>query len=321
MYCRECGAKLLDGARFCNACGTPTKDQGAPIRSNDALSSPKKRSRSPWITLLLAFLCCGLPFVFQVVVYIFTIGNPLFSDAAMCVAGGVGACLGIVLMGGRRLLVPSVESFVLMLKKGWWAIAVSTALLTFEVVANAMLGEQIIEDGWLGRFVLIALMCVGIGLYEEGLFRGLLLHGMLDICGNDRRGLYCGVIISAVAFGMAHIDVTALSISDPLTFVQAFLKAVQTGVYAFFLAGLVLSSKSIMGAAFLHGFDDFLLMVPSMVLLSGSTDVQYVSTGDEAVETIVLYLVIIALYIPLAVIGKRMLDKVPVPERGAFHKE
>jgi hypothetical protein len=38
-------------------------------------------------------------------------------------------------------------------------------------------------------------------------------------------------------------------------------------------------------------------------------------------ETIVAYVVVIALYVPLVVKGIRMLRDTPVPDYGAFHSE
>lgn len=282
----------------------------------------KRRRRSAWVTLILSFMCCAIPFVLEVIgLFVGMLISMEVAEAIALVVGGVGACLAIAIMGGTRLIVPTRAAFAAALKKGWWAIATSAALMVIEITWTYVAGEKVIESGWLGRLFTVTAICVGVGLMEEGMFRGLLLNGLLDLAGTSRRGLYRAVIIASVVFGLAHIDFTSFNFADPLACVQALLKVLQTGTYGFFLASLIVSSKSIIGAAFIHGIDNFLLMAPSMVLLKGSLDVAYVTTGDDAWPTIILYCVIIVLYIPLVVVGKRMLDKAPVPELGAFHKE
>lgn len=282
----------------------------------------KRRRRSAWVTLILAFMCCAIPFVFEVIGFLVGLtASKEVAEATSLVVGGAGACLAIAIMGGTRLLVPTRAAFATALRKGWWAIATSAVLMVFEISWNFAAGEKVIESGWLGRLFTITALCAGVGLVEEGMFRGLLLNGLLDLTGTTRRGLYRAVIISSVVFGLAHIDFSTLNYADPMAYAQALLKTVQTGTYGFFLASLIVSSKSILGAVLIHGLDNFLLLVPSMVLLEGSLNVAYVTTGDDAWPTIILYCVIIVLYIPLVVVGKRMLDKVPVPELGAFHKE
>ena len=66
---------------------------------------------------------------------------------------------------------------------------------------------------------------------------------------------------------------------------------------------------------------DLLIMIPSIGLLGESATVSYVNSGEDAIATIVLYLVVIAVYLPLVWSGVKMLREVPVPDRGAFHKD
>lgn len=348
MYCKECGAELPRDARFCNYCGTPTAAdeleggntslRPAPVSKrmgpippdnftltvtygHESLAPEQKpKTRPGWMTVLLVLLCFVLNVMFELAGYL--VGSLLGIDlnTAVTVGAAIGACAGVMLLGGKSLLVPTRVSFLLALKKGWWAILVSGALMAVSLVWSAIDGETIVEPGWAMRGANMAVLCAAIGIYEETMFRGLLLEGLMDIWGGNRRGIVRAAIVSSLLFGFAHIDWIGLSYLDPLSLLQAGLKIVQTGTYGFFLAALVIRAKSCMGAAFLHGFDDLLLMIPSMVLLGGPVDVEYVSTGEDAWALVCVYVVMIVLYIPLVVKGIRMLSQVPAPDRGAFHK-
>ena len=51
----------------------------------------------------------------------------------------------------------------------------------------------------------VALLCLSVGLYEEALFRVLLLGGLLSGRGAARNGVVTAVLVSSVAFGAAHV--------------------------------------------------------------------------------------------------------------------
>lgn len=326
MYCRECGTELPNNAKFCSACGAPvaivpTSAPQGPAPS-PTVKAIQKKKRTPFRTFLLAFLWFMLFFLFQVFGYVLAmvLPLPLSGNVLSLVFGAFGACLGIACMGGADLIRPRPALLLDAIEQGWWAILVSVGLMVYEIVVTAVTGETVVEEGWIGRFVEVFVMCVAIGISEEAVFRGLLLSGLLGMRGNSRKGILTVVVITSIVFGIAHIDWVGLDYADPLSLAQAVLKVMQTGTYGFFLAALTIRSKSVLGSAFIHGIDDFVLMVPSMVLLNGSMDVEYVSTGEEAVATIVLYVIFTALYVPLVIRGKKLIDKEPVPYYGAFMK-
>ena len=134
--------------------------------------------------------------------------------------------------------------------------------------------------------------------------------------GGTRRGLVVSVIVTSLAFGAAHVMWTELDYTDALQVAQAVLKVMQTGIYAVFLSAQVVRTREVWGVGLLHGLDDWLLLVVSVVLGGGSIETEYVAAGDDALPTSILYLVVIALYIPLLVRGIKMLKKAPVPDYG-----
>lgn len=352
MYCKKCGAENPREAKYCTSCGSPVEENvsqlsqpsgyhaGPPVPCDGILPSqvavthsveahitttePVRRRRRPaGVTILLAMLCFGIVFIFEIIGYLVSMipGMPLNSDLLVTLAGAVGACLSLVILGGRKLLGINRNTIVLALRKGWWVLATSLGLTIFAVVETILTNETVIEDGWSLRLLKIVVYCIGIGVFEEASFRGLIFGSLLDVGGRGRKGLFFVAILAAILFGMAHIDWFGINYADPLSILQAVLKIIQTGLFGFFLNALVLRSGSIWGAALLHGLSNFIIMIPSMVLRSGPTDFSYIGTGEEAIANVILYLAFIACYTPLAIIGKQMLSQHPLPDFGPFHKE
>lgn len=292
-----------------------------PATTQHSTPVPAKKPRKGRTTLILSILAVGLSFVFQIIGAVFSLITKADMNFTVSAAGSIGACIGIALLGGAVLIKPKAEAIIETIKQGWWAIAVSMGLLLFEIISMLIDGELQVDDGWLLRsFGVLALVIVA-AFIEETTFRGLYLGGLLDAFGKDRRGIMVAIIVSSTLFGLAHVDFTDGATFTPLGIVQAVLKAVQTGMYGFFLCAMTIRTTSVVGTTVLHAVDNYLLLIPSMVLANGALETDYVTTGDDGWQNVVLYLVVIALYVPLVIKAVRLLREVNPPEHGAFHQE
>ena len=81
---------------------------------------------------------------------------------------------------------------------------------------------------------------------------------------------------------------------------------------------IVLHTRKLAGVSLFHAVDDFVIMAPGIALYHESADIDYVSTGDDAVPTILYYLLIIGLYLPFLIKSLVVLHKEQVVWRGAF---
>lgn len=219
---------------------------------------------------------------------------------------GAGACLCMAAMGWQSLVVPRADALLSALRKGWWLLVASLLFMLFDLVA-LITEETPVADAWPLLTLRMLFICAMIGLVEECMFRGLLLGGLLSVPRRSSMGIATIVVIASLLFGAAHVDWFSLDYANYLSVVQAVLKIVQTGILGFFFASLVIRTGSVAGVSMLHGLSDFLLVLVSGGLIGQSLDFEYVTTGSEAYELMVVYLFAIALYMPLAIIGARML--------------
>ena len=222
----------------------------------------------------------------------------------------------VTLIGGRRFVAPSARDIGCALRLGWWAIFVSVGFALLEgAVWFASEGELPLD--WRARLAETALFCLLVGLFEEALFRGIVFQGLLAWLGGTPRGVVRAILVTSLLFGLMHVDVR-LALTDWQTMVQALLKVVQTGMYSLLLCAIVLRTRRMVGVAVLHGLEDLLILLPSIVLSGEPFDTEYVTAGEDARYVIVLYLIVIVLYLPLVVVAVRELRRRRHEGFGAF---
>ena len=243
----------------------------------------------------------------------------LHADIIIEFMGSAACVLAVIALGGRKLCSISRDDIVYTFRFGWWCIAISAGLMLLETAWYIVDGTAITSD-WLPRLIEITLVCLGIGIFEEFMFRGIVLNGLLAIMGSTHKGVVRAVLITSLLFGCAHIDFAADFVDLPSA-TQALLKIVQTGMYSFLLCVIALRTKRLAGVSLFHGFDDYLLLVPGIAFYGESLETEYVSQGEDAAFSIAYYLFVIALYVPFCVKSARELRRGQDVTRGAFMED
>ena len=247
--------------------------------------------------------------VFEVIGYLVGEGFGLDSNVTTYVGGAVGAVVGMLVLGWRDLVTPRASAIKESLRTGWWLLACAMLLLAFEVFSFATEGGWHIDDGWPLRTLGVLVMCLGIGICEEAMFRGLLFGGLLSRKRSTDADVQKMAIISSVAFGLAHVEWWALDYGDPMSWAQAILKVVQTGMLGLFLTAVTVKTRNITGCMLLHGLSNFMLMVTSVGLMGDTPDVEYVTSGPDSVAVVAMYVMVILMYVPLLISAIRVLRK------------
>lgn len=234
------------------------------------------------------------------------------------VSAGI-ALLIFAALGGSAYLHFDGKKIMAAIKDCWWLLLIDFVILGLTLFSAFTDGDTL-TDNWLLLFILSAILCLGIGLSEEGLFRGLLLHGLLAKMGVSKKGVVWAIIISSVVFGLFHVLPADPSEFTPLGILQMILKTAQTGLCGVIWAAVVIHYDDIWGAAIVHALSDFLLIFPDIIFgyMDSALSTDYVSTDEEAMATIMVYVVFIALYIPLIVRSIKVIRQMETPDMGAF---
>ena len=237
------------------------------------------------------------------------------------IASGLVALLFICALGGLFYVKPSLRGMGYGFKMLKIILIMDVILLVISVV------EIFIDptykgppSSWFVNLVVSALLCLGIGMFEEGVFRGLLLQGLLARMGTNKKGIVAAILISSLLFGFAHVVPEAGAQFTVDYIAQMVLKTLQTGMLGVILAVVVIKTHSLWPAIVLHGLSDFLLMAPTMVLVGDDIDTEYVLTGDDGIVLIVVYTVVCLIYLPPLIKSLRELKAMQVPHRGIFYR-
>ncbi len=112
--------------------------------------------------------------------------------------------------------------------------------------------------------LLFGLNCFAVGLFEEGIFRGIIFCVLAGLFSKDKKGLWKTYVVSSVLFGVAHLF-NGFSMG---TLLQVGYSVLTGGLFAFVL----LKTKNILCCAFVHGLYNFcglLFDIPERMGLGG----------------------------------------------------
>lgn len=151
--------------------------------------------------------------------------------------------------------------------------------------------------------LLMIISCLGIGIFEEVVIRGLALGLLLKAWGRSKKWIYFAVLFSSIIFGLGHIQnylsgkadlVTTLCQVGYATFIGVMLAAI-----------LIRCDFSLWLCAILHALFDIasgIGDVASYGVVSKPSSIQTVNYFDELVN--------MSLFLPLLIFGLIFLIKV-----------
>lgn len=320
----ETGSPMPPDTQYVTIPQTPSQPQAvsySPAQAPIPTQQPVKKQSSGWGIFLLCCVALGVITVGEVIGFFVGDATPIGWDLGSVAGGAIVGIFCIVALGGAKLLSPTRESWTIGWKTAWWFVAISALLLIIDLVSVLLDDTVSIQPGWLMRFFEAAILCAVIGLSEEIMLRGVALGGLLAPLGKTKTGVWVAIVLSSIFFGLLHIDFATVDLTDSLQLIQAILKVLQTGVYGFALACIVVATDDVLTASVLHGLDDFFLFIVSVVLLNEGTSTDYVTPDEsDAIITIIVYAVIVLLYLPVAFKAAKLVIAMPEPTRGVFYE-
>lgn len=224
---------------------------------------------------------------------------------------------------GPALIRFKVEGLGFTFKKSLLYLA-SGILALIAIVAAMLSPDVVLQPNWVTLLVQAAIFYLLLGIFEEGLFRGVILHALLAKMGGTRRGLIGAVTLGAFIFGFVHVVLSWCYVGVDLSamgLLQALLKTLSAGIAGFFFSAMYLKTRNIWGVALVHGLSDFLLMAGSLIFF-GTNSVLYVSSDPtQVMNNLLVNAIFTVVYIPLVVIALRTLKTIKLPELGFYEEE
>lgn len=175
--------------------------------------------------------------------------------------------------------------------------------------------EMVREDCWIGLLTLIPYTLL-VGLFEESAFRGVLMGGILAQADGSRKGVFLALTVSGLVFGFLHVVLNITLNMSAAEVVQAVYKTLEAGMMGFVIGAVYLATKNIWAAAFLHGGVDYVLMAIAEIF--GQELNGYVDTESNLGSAGILAFVVIGIKIIPMIAAIRIVNKMPLPQRGMW---
>ena len=174
------------------------------------------------------------------------IGDLLYSITTRYL-GSFVCLLVIYKYAAKRVLynIPKARSLLL------FAASMVIAINNFPFIAYFR-KDAYISEGAL-EIILFAVMCLGVGLFEELAFRGCVFTLILKNKRNSRKDIFWSIGLSSAVFGLIHLSTLLAGASPGSVFLQIG--------YSFLIGGMcsmvLLKTGNVFCCAIIHGVDNF----------------------------------------------------------------
>ncbi len=224
--------------------------------------------------------------------------------------------IGIMLfMGAKKLFLNVKKRFGFSLRSCIYILIIAALPGIGSIVMG--IANNNIPSNWLLSELGYFILSLTVGIFEEVLFRGIVLNSILRRTGKTRKGIWAAILISSLIFGIFHVSDYIFGGSYDLTgIIQTVGKILQTGILGVLLCALILKTKNFWGIAFAHALNDFLAF-QGLIFVS-STMGGYVQSGAKGTGLSIGYFIILLLYIPAIIKAVKIMKQIKEPEYGLF---
>lgn len=262
---------------------------------------------------------CALIIAF-VMLLVIPLGSTPFEKLAQEIPLALFTVLLLLAIRGPALIRFKTDGLAFTFKKSIPYLALGIVAVVV-ILIGLFSPDMVVQPGWGISLFWAAIFYVLLGIFEEGLFRGVILHALLARMGKTRKGLIGAVALGAFVFGFVHVVLSWFYVGVDLSamgILQALSKTVNAGMVGFFFGAMYLKTRNIWGVALVHGLYDFLLMAGSIIFF-GTNSVLYVSSDPaQAMTNLLVNAVFVVVYSPLIVTAIRQLRTIELPELGFF---
>ncbi len=285
-----------------------------------AASNAQLPQRKWWRLILLLVALIASSFCFELIA-----GDTLVSSTLQSLVLACVACVAVLISDRHTLGLPrastwspslwrwSIYLLVLALVGGIVSVVFANGTGLDASAANAGSTAAEVSTGSLDagtfvfRFLIVLVLCLFTGIYEEGVFRTVSVDAFADALAPNRAPVLKAVILSAVLFGLMHFSTGDIALAadaeGAIGWAQLILKPIEALLFGIVLAVVFVHTRNLWVVAGLHGVYDLLCMGPALIL-TGVPETTYV-TGS--VFDLVVLVATIILLVPLVVFTLRSL--------------
>lgn len=256
------------------------KREGIALAEQSGQNGGKKALKGRWQIVVIILLCAAMAVLdFLPVTYTDNeLHNGLLSDILPLLLGSV-AVIWLMIRGKTGLFGKPVKLL-------WFLPCLVIAIDNFPFY-DYLTGRSVLLHTQAADWLLFALYCAGVGIFEECVFRGILFPLMAGGFSDDRKGFLKTYFLSSVLFGAMHLF-NLFAGGGGAAVLQAGYSVLTGGLFAFAL----IKTKNIFLCAFAHGLYDFCGLVLPRLGRSGGfalPTIAIMAIVSVAVAIVVLY--------------------------------
>ena len=166
----------------------------------------------------------------------------------------------------RRMMVVLMALAVLGVAAGWFTMIFAAGLPAGGADLFLRWGDG---GATVAGVMTLLLLCLFTGVYEEALFRPLLIGALMQAGPRVARKPWVAAAVSALLFGLMHVAPAlpggSFGGAVPLEAVLPVARFVQTAAFGFLMAELFMATGSFWLVAIAHGLFDLLLFGPTFL--------------------------------------------------------
>lgn len=204
----------------------------------------KTRDRIRFAVLALLFVAMAVLEFFEFTYVNDEVQNGIINRTMPLVAGAVAVILLLVWNKSKLFGAPQGLLFLI----PCLIIAINNFPFCSFFAGKSKLFHTSVTD-----FVLFAVYCIAIGMFEECAFRGVLFPIVAERFSKDRKGLQKTFVASSVLFGLAHLFNLLMGAGFGPTVLQVGYSTLIGGLCAFCL----IKTHNVLLCAFVHAVYDF----------------------------------------------------------------
>lgn len=239
--------------------------------------------KSPIITALLAIL-----YIMVCIKKVDTSTNFQVFLVRTMLCGAV--CFFLYQISGDKTLTSSYNStgYVIKVSIGFLIIA---TLIGIVLMVMSLQGDAPISDNPVLGTLVLFLMFMAVGLFEELAFRAVINDAIIYKFREWKYVFVLSAVVSSIAFGAAHV--IGFNTSSYLAWLQAIGKTLSSGVFGLALLILYWKTRNIWACGVVHGLYDFLASFSMGIYKSPALQhTSYVASDENAIQVIILYSVL-----------------------------